>query len=135
MGKPVHIHRFDGGHRTPAEYYREHMFSRQQCSFGCAEPVALKARVLADAAEFARREPESYLALAVKAGGADPAFPSTYGPLVLVETLYACDRCKDSLRHSCAGRVRAGYMFAEFDETGLESSHPVAVQVPGASGE
>ena len=130
MPQAVHVHRFDGGRSTPAEYHRRSVFAGASCSFGCSEPVALKARVLADADEFARREPQAYLVLAVKAGGADPAFDSRYGRLVLTQTMFACDRCKDSLRHYCA-RLPTGYMFAEFDEMGLDSSHPVAAQVPG----
>lgn len=128
-GKPaVHVKKFDhanGGKRTPAEVHREIGLRGHTCSF-CGDPAAMKAMVYADADEFMRREPEAFMELVRQVGG-DPAFDSRWGRIVRIQDVYGCDACKQSLRQSMA--KKPDWCFVDFDEMGLDSSHPFQIQV------
>ncbi len=118
----VHVKKFDGGRRTPAEYHRELVYGNKQCST-CGEPAAMCAKLLADDAEFLRRHPNEYLVLINRFGG-DPSFETKWGKMVIVEIIYACDQCKNGMRRFVAARQQ-DWMHVEFDEMGLEESHPL----------
>jgi hypothetical protein len=120
--KAVHVKKFDGGNRSPAEYHRQVVFAGKTCST-CGDPAAMSAKIMADDAEFRRRHPDAYMFLINKFGG-DPSFKTKWGLMVTVEVIYACDRCKDSLR-KYAATVQKDFMHVEFDEQGLDSSYPL----------
>jgi hypothetical protein len=121
--KIIHVKQFDGGRRTPAEYFREQMYAKSQCTL-CGGPPAMRIRYMAEASEFKRREPEVWAVLTAKIGG-DPTFPTKYGPMVHVESIFACDLCKHSARQMAA--KKPDWVICEFEETGLEESHPTVV--------
>jgi hypothetical protein len=123
----IHLRRFDGGKRTPEEVHRELGLGNKRCSF-CDDPAAIRGMVYADADEYARRDPEGYFALVRKAGG-DPAFDSRWGRIIRTQDMYGCDRCKQSLKLALARKP--DWMFVDFDEMGLSSSHPAQVQSAG----
>lgn len=120
----IHLKKFDGGRRTPAEVHRELVFRGKSCST-CDEPAAVAAKLLADDEEFRRRHPDAYMVLINRFGG-DPSFETKWGRMVTVEVIYACDRCKGGLAKFAAQRAK-DYMHVEFDEGGLESSYPKQV--------
>ena len=119
---PVHMKKFDGGRRTPAEYHREAVYGGKTCST-CDQPAAMAAKMLADDVEFMRRHPDAYMALINKFGG-DPSFETKWGKMVTVEVVYACDQCKNGMRRFVASRQQ-DWMHVEFDEVGLEESHTI----------
>lgn len=125
-GRIIHVRKFDGGRRTPAEVHRKVALAHK-CST-CGEPAALKVHFLAPLDEFKRREPAA-LALAVRQHGGDPSFETAYGRMVRIETLYACDLCKASAKRYAARKP--DWILCEFDEMGLSSSHPTQVAVSG----
>lgn len=127
MGDNIHIKKFDGGRRSPAEVHRELGLGGRQCST-CDAPAALKAKLMADDAEFRRRHPDAYMLLIHRFGG-DPSFETKWGRMVVVEEIYACDQCKDGMRKFVAARQQ-DWQHVEFDEMGLESSHKLVVAVP-----
>ena len=118
----VHMKRFDGGKRTPAEYHRELVLGGKTCST-CEQPAAMAAKLLGDDAEFRRRHPDAYMLLINRFGG-DPSFETKWGRLVVIEVIYACDQCKNGMRRWVANRQQ-DWMHVEFDEVGLEESHKV----------
>jgi hypothetical protein len=124
----LHVRKFDhanGGKRTPAEVHRQLGLGGRSCSF-CGDPAAIRGMLYADAEEYARRDPTGYFALMQQCGG-DPAFDSKWGKIVRVQDMYGCDRCKTSVKQYLA--KKPDWMFADFDEMGLDSSHPTQVQV------
>lgn len=125
--KVVHVKQFDGGRSTPAEYFRKTMYSGITCST-CGDPPAMRARFLAPIDEFRKKYPKELMQLVLLLGGKDPSFPSKYGRLVHVQSLFACDKCKTSMRKAAA-RVE-DWMIVEFEEMGLDESHPIVVAVP-----
>jgi hypothetical protein len=120
--KTIHMKKFDGGRRTPAEYHRQLVYGNRQCST-CEQPAAMAAKILADDEEFRRRHPDAYIVLMGRFGG-DPAFDTKWGKMVTVEVIYACDQCKDGMRRFVAHRQK-DFMHVEFDEMGLEETHPI----------
>lgn len=118
----VHVKKFDGGRRTPAEYHRELVYGNKQCST-CGGPAAMCCKLLADDAEFLRRHPNEYMVLINQFGG-DPSFETKWGKMVIVEIIYACDQCKNGMRRFVASRQQ-DWMHVEFDEMGLEESHTI----------
>ena len=129
--KTIHVRQFDGGRSTPDEYHRKNTFMGKSCST-CGDSVAMSATFLAPEDELSRREPELYMALAARAGGR-PSFQSKYGPLVCVETVYACDLCKAGLKRYCA--KKPDWVFVQFNDAGLSENYPTKVQIPGGVGE
>lgn len=126
----VHIKKFDhanGGKRTPAEYHREHALKGKECDF-CGDPAAIHGMLYADAAVYSAKDPEGYFKLVVQVGG-DPAFDSKYGKIIRVQDMYGCDRCKQSLKQYLS--KKPDWMFADFNEMGLESSHKFQIQSAG----
>lgn len=128
--KTLHIKKFDGGQRTPAEVHRE-VGLAHACSF-CAGPAALKVHYIAPLDEFIRREPGLFALAVAQNGGRPIHFETTYGLMVRMETVYGCDLCKASLRRAAANKP--DWVLCEFDEAGLEASHPLVVQSPGIPG-
>lgn len=124
--KVLHVKKFDGGRRSPAEFFRQQMYSKMVCST-CGDPPAMRIRFMADAAEFKRREPDVYAMLEVRMGG-KVTFPTKYGPMVHVESVFACDNCKTSARRMAA--KKPDWVICEFEEMGLEESHHALIQVP-----
>lgn len=124
--KVLHVKKFDGGRRSPAEFAREVMFKGTVCST-CGDPPAMRIRLLADASEVQKRMPDEWAQL-VKVIGGNPTFKTTYGEMVHIESIFACDRCKAGARKYAAHKP--SWMIAEFEEMGLDSSHPLVVQVP-----
>lgn len=124
MGDTIHVRKFDGGRRTPAEVHRELALGGRSCST-CDGPAAVAAKLVADDEEFRRRHPDAYMALIARFGG-DPAFETKWGRMVTVEVIYACDACRGGLARFVASRAK-DYMHVEFDESGLESSYPKQV--------
>lgn len=125
--KVVHVKQFDGGRSTPAEYYRKAMYAGQKCST-CGDPPAMRARFLAPMDEFRKKYPRELAQLILMLGGQDPGFETTYGRMVHVQSLFACDKCKTSLRRMAA--KKEDWFLVEFEELGLEESHPLVVAVP-----
>jgi hypothetical protein len=124
--KVVHVKKFDGGRRSPAEYAREMMYKGTKCST-CGGPPAMRIRMLADASEFQKREPQVWALLCAKMGGS-PTFKTKYGDMVHIESIFACDRCKAGAKRFAAHKP--SWVVCEFEEMGLDSSHPLVVQVP-----
>lgn len=125
--KVVHVKKFDAERgRSPAEFFRQAMYHGAQCST-CGAPPAMRIRFLADAEEFRRREPDIHAFLALKMGG-DPTFPTKYGPMIHIQSVFACDMCKTSARRMAA--KKPSWVIADFEEMGLEESHPLSAQVP-----
>lgn len=124
MSDTIHLKKFDGGRRTPAEVHRELVLKGKHCHT-CGQPAAMSAKLLADDAEFRRRHPDAYLFLINKFGG-DPSFETKWGRMVTVEIIYACDQCKNGLRRFAAARAK-DYMHVDFDEGGLEETYPTQV--------
>jgi hypothetical protein len=122
--RAVHVKKFDGGKRTPAEVHRQLVFAGKTCST-CDQPAAVAAKMLGDDEEFRRRHPDAYMLLIAKFGG-DPSFETKWGRMVTIEVIYACDRCKDGMRRFVAHRTQ-DWMHVDFDEGGLESSYPTQV--------
>lgn len=120
----VHVRKFDGGKRTPAEVHRELVLGGKECST-CGGPAALAAKLLGEDAEFRRRHPDAYMVLIQRFGG-DPSFETKWGRFVVIEVIYACDRCKAGMRRFAAARQQ-DWMHIEFDEMGLEETHKVQV--------
>lgn len=127
MSGIIHVRKFDGGRRTPAEVHRE-LAIAHRCST-CGEPAAMKIHFLAPLDEFKRREPEAFALAVRQMGGRDPSFQTTYGRMVRIETLYACDLCKVSAKKYAARKP--DWQLVEIDEMGLETSHPTQVAVKG----
>lgn len=125
--KIIHLKKFDNGRRTPAEVHRE-LGIAHQCST-CGDPAAMKAHFIAPEDEFKRREPGLYALAVAQLNGGDPSFHTLYGKMIRIETVYACDLCKVGLKKYAA--KKPDWVLVEFDETGLSSSHPLVVQVPG----
>lgn len=124
--KVLHMRKFDGGNRSPAEFFRQQVYANTKCSM-CGGPPAMRIRFLAPVDEFQRREPEIYAALVLKMGGGDPSFPTTYGKMIHVESVFACDQCKQGARRAAAHKP--DWVLCEFEEMGLEEKHPLIIQV------
>lgn len=112
--------------RTPAEFFRQHVYKQAECST-CGDPPAMRIRYLAPEDEFKKREPQVYAVICARIGG-DPCFDTKYGRMLHVESVFACDRCKTSARRMAA--KKPSWVIAEFEEMGLEESHPLLIQVP-----
>lgn len=125
--KALHVKKFDGGRRSPAEFFREQMYAKQTCNT-CGGPPAMRIRFLADAAEFKKRNPDVYKLLLIRLG-TDPAFDTKYGKMIHVESWFACDNCKTSARRLAAKKPT--WVIADFEEMGLEETHASVIQVPG----
>lgn len=124
--KVIHLKKFDNGNRTPAEFFREQMYAKMQCST-CGDPPAMRIRFLCPLDEFKKREPQAYQMLILKFGG-DPTFDTKYGKMVHMQSVFACDKCKTSARRVAAHKP--SWVIAEFEEMGLEENHPTIIQVP-----
>lgn len=124
--KVLHVKKFDGGRRSPAEVAREILFKGMSCST-CGDPPAMRIRLIADADEVKKRMPDAFAALTLAMGG-KPTFQTTYGEMIHLESIFACDRCKAGAKRYAAHKP--DWVIAEFEEMGLESSHPLVVQVP-----
>jgi len=126
----VHVKKFDGGNRSPAEVHRQYGLNGHRCHF-CQEPAACKARVLAELTELEKREPEfvAIIKATNEAGPYVPTIATTYGRMVLMEQIFACTQCTPSMKQAL-GRRKDTYTIVEFDEMGLEASHPLIIGVP-----
>lgn len=125
--KTVHVKKFDGGRSTPDEYFRKTMYSGMECST-CGGPPAMRARFLAPIDEFRAKYPRELMQLVLMLGGKDPSFPTAYGRMVHVQSLFACDQCKTSLQRLAA--KKEDWFVVEFEEMGLSSTHKLVVAVP-----
>lgn len=132
--KVLHVKKFDGGQRTPAEYHREYALGNKQCEF-CGLPAAIRIKVFADPKEFMQRKPE--LAAAIVAsnprGGFIPAVETVWGPMVNVEDICACDLCKESGVRSMGSKWPKDWCHHEVDKFGLESTHKQVFAVGGGT--
>jgi len=123
--KIIHVRKFDNGRRTPAEYFREKVYAHTECSF-CGDKPGMRIRYIADAEEFKKRNPDVYKLLCIRIGG-DPAFDTTYGKMIHVNSEFACDRCKTAARKMAAHKP--DWIIAEFEEMGLEENHKLVIPV------
>ena len=124
--KPVvHIKKFAGGRETPQEMHRR-LGIRKNCAL-CGHPAAIRIKVFAPLAELIKRTPE-YVA-GICASNPDgpyvPTIDTTYGKMVKISDVGACDLCKTQAEKEAA--KGPSWMLVEIDRG---PGNTVAVQVP-----
>ncbi len=101
-GKTRHVKKFMGGRITPDELHRA-LGIRGVCAI-CEGPGAIRIKVLVQLDELTKRQPE-YVAqiMATNPDGLFvPTVATTYGPMVKVSDIVACDNCKVDAERSAA---------------------------------
>lgn len=114
MTQPIHIKKFMGGRMTPEEAHAK-LGIRKKC-LGCGQPATFRVRMFATAQDFMRYMPReaAYVASQNPAGPFIPTTKMTYGDMVLISDVGACNLCKSKLQKQAA--KHPDWMFPEFDD-------------------
>ena len=127
----VHIKKFDGGRSTPDEVHRKLAFGPKKC-VGCgSDKPAVRLKTLCPADELLKRQPNLAATIMAmnKEGPYLPTIPTTYGPMVLIADIVACDYCKGEAERAAA--KGPSWLIVEIDRMGLSSMHKTVVQSAG----
>lgn len=128
----VHVKTFDGGRRTPDEMHRQLAFGPYKKCTGCgsAKP-AIRLKTLCPADELMKRNPNLAATIMAmnKEGPYLPTIATTYGPMVLVADVVACDHCKVEAEKAAA--KGPSWLIVEIDRMGLANTHKPVVQSAG----
>ena len=94
MAENRHIRKFMNGRMTPRELHAS-VGVRRPCVI-CKQPATMRIKVLAELAELERRKPEFCLMIKTTNpnGPYIPTISTTYGPMVMLHDVGACDSCR-----------------------------------------
>lgn len=98
----VHRKTFMNGQMTANEAHRAYGI-RKKCAC-CGRPAAIRIKVLADLAELTKRNPE-FVAAVITSNPEGPFVPTidtTYGKMVKLSDIGACDNCKQDAEKAAA---------------------------------
>jgi hypothetical protein len=102
MADNIHRKQFANGRLTPIEMHRKLAF-RGKCKT-CGGPPAIHIKVFVEVKDLQQRQP--HLCALICAQNPDgpfiPITPMTYGQMVMVSELYACDNCKAEAEKAAA---------------------------------
>ena len=98
----LHRKTFMNGQMTPEEAHRAYGI-RKKCAV-CGKPAAIRIKVLADLAELTKRQPEFVAAIITSnpEGQFVPTIDTTYGKMVKLSDVGACDNCKQDAEKASA---------------------------------
>ena len=130
-GKVVHLKKFAGGRETPQEMHRR-LGIRKNCVMCKGVPAVIRIKVFAPLAELVKRAPE-YVAGIIASNPDGPYVPSidtTYGKMVKVSDIGACDLCKTQAEKEAA--KGPSWVLVEIDRG---PGTTLSVQVPSGAAE